>query len=171
MAEVHKIAGGFTVSIATIAAEFSMGRDTVAKRLDRAGLVPVDTKHGHPVYRLRDATKAILGVPLDAKEMPRDPDGGERDPSSLPPAERRAWYQSESERLKVEAAKRELLPAEEFEREMASALKLVVQALETLGDRLERDCALAPSVIERVNAIAAEVRGELHRDLSAIADE
>lgn len=162
MAAVHKIAGGFTVSISTIATEFQMDRKTVARRLDAAGLIPADHVRGYPVYRLREAVKAIFGLSVDRR---MDPDGPEPvDPAKLPPMERRAWYQSENERLDVEAKKRQLVPAAEVESEFAAGFKLVVHALDTLGDRLERDCALSGEQVDLVQKAVDQLREELYRD-------
>lgn len=162
MAAVHKIAGGFTVSISTLATEFQMDRKTVAKRLDAAGLVAADFVRGYPVYRLRDAVKAIFGL---SAERRIDPDGPEpMDPARLPPMERRAWYQSENERLEVETKKRQLIPAAEFETEIANGFKLLVQTLDTLSDRLEAECGLTSAQAVLVQESMDRIREELYRD-------
>lgn len=170
MAAVHKIAGGFAVSISTLAAEFGMGRDTVAKRLDRAGIAPTGEAKGYPTYRLRDACKAILGVSVDRRASLADDEDG-ADPCKLPPNERLAWMRSESERLKVATAKGELIPATHLEAELAKTLKMVVQALDTLPDKLERHCALPPAAVDKVIEALDELRGELHAELTAEPDE
>ncbi len=58
--------------------------------------------------------------------------------------ERKAWYQSERERLKFEQETAQLIPASDVRREFAIWAKAVVQVLETLPDILERDCGLLP---------------------------
>lgn len=162
MAAVHKIAGGFTVSISTIATEFRMDRGTVSRRLDAAGVAPVDQVRGYPVFRLRDAVKAIFGL---STERRLDPDGAEpADPSGLPPGERLAWYRSEDARLDVETKKRQLIPASEFETEIAKGFKLLVQMLDTLSDRLERECGLSPAQSALVQDATDKIREELYRD-------
>lgn len=169
MAAVHKLAGGFTVSITTIATEFGMDRKTVARRLDAAGLAPVDQVRGYPVFRLRDAVKAIFGLSVDRRI---DQEGDEPpDPAKLPPMERRAWYQSESERLDVETKKRQLIPAAEVEAEIAAGFKLVAQTLDTLPDRLERDCALGGDQVGLVQHVIDQLREELYRDQIAAESE
>ncbi|MBM0956484.1 DUF1441 family protein, partial [Escherichia coli] len=55
---------------------------------------------------------------------------------------RKAWYQSERERLKFEQETAQLIPASDVRREFAIWAKAVVQVLETLPDILERDCGL-----------------------------
>lgn len=167
MAAVHKIAGGFTVSISTIAAEFKMDRGTVSRRLDAAGVVPADHVRGYPVFRLRDAVKAIFGLSVDRRI---DPDGPEpADPATLPPMERRAWYQSENERLDVETKKRQLIPAGEFESEIAVGFKLMAQTMDTMSDRLERECGLTPAQASLVQRSMDKIREELYS--AQVADE
>ena len=162
MGEVHKIAGGFAVSIGTLATEFGMARGTVSKRLDKCGVQSFGEVRGFPTYRLRDAVKAILGVTGERRD---DEDGF--NPEKLPPNERLAWMRGESERLKIAAGKRELLPAAEFESALSGVLKALLQKVETIGDRLERDCALGPDAVRRVDEIVAEIRRELHESLTA----
>lgn len=162
MAAVHKIAGGFTVSISTLASEFGMDRKTVARRLDASGITPADQVRGYPVYRLRDAVKAIFGLSLE-RRIPEPDDATTIDPMRLPPMERRAWYQSENERLEVERKKGQLVPAADVEAEFATLTKLLVQGLETLPDRLERDAQLTPAQAEKVQNALDEIREELYR--------
>ncbi|HAN6410413.1 TPA: DUF1441 family protein, partial [Escherichia coli] len=84
----------------------------------------------------------------------------------MSPQDRKAWYQSENERLKFEAASRELLPVEEVAREYSSLAKAVVMVLETLPDILERDCALQPSAVIRVQRIIDDLRDEMARKIA-----
>ena len=67
----------------------------------------------------------------------------------LPP-DRKAWFQSERERLKFQQETGELIPASTVTREFSSMAKAVVQVLETLPDILERDCAMTPAAVVRV---------------------
>ncbi|MFK8698402.1 DUF1441 family protein, partial [Proteus mirabilis] len=50
------------------------------------------------------------------------------------PQDRKAWYQSERERLKFEQEVGALLPASEVAREYSALAKAMVQVLETLPD-------------------------------------
>ena len=157
MAKVHEIAGGLLVSISTLAREFGMGRDTVSKRLEQCGVKSADEVKGYPVYRIAEATKAILGPAISS--------ASESDPESLPPFERKAWYSGESERLKVAVEKRHLVPSEEVEAQLAAVIKRTVQMLATLPDRLERNCGLAPSVVERIVMECDAIRADYHAGL------
>lgn len=78
--------------------------------------------------------------------------------------ERRAWYQSENERLEVERKKGQLVPASTVEAEFAVLIKGMVQRLDTLADVLERDAALTPGQVEIVQRTVDSVREEMYRD-------
>ena len=80
------------------------------------------------------------------------------DPRDLPPMERRAFYQSENERLKVEQSLGTLVPAAEVEADYADLVKTVVQFMDTLPDVLERDCSLSPPQVIKVQEACDEVR-------------
>ncbi|ENA7307278.1 DUF1441 family protein, partial [Escherichia coli] len=62
----------------------------------------------------------------------------------MEPKERKDWYQSENERIKLEKEQRKLIPVDEVVIVYSSMRKAVVQVLETIPDVLERDCALTP---------------------------
>ena len=79
----------------------------------------------------------------------------------MAPQDRKAWYQSERERLKFEQEIGELLPASDVAREMASMAKAMIQGLETLPDILERDCAMTPSAVLRVQNIIDDMRDQI----------
>lgn len=75
--------------------------------------------------------------------------------------ERKAWYQSERERLKFEQETAQLIPASDVRREFAIWAKAVVQVLETLPDILERDCGLQPAAVSRVQSIIDDLRDQI----------
>ena len=72
---------------------------------------------------------------------------------------------SESERLKVEEAKGQLIQAADHETELAAVIKRTVQTLATLPDRLERECGLPPEVVERIVAACDAARAEYYQEL------
>jgi hypothetical protein len=109
------------------------------------------------VFRLAEAAPAILGQPRDE---PVD------DPLKLPPTERRAWFQSESERLKVEREKRRLIPVDEVALEMALIAKATVQMLQTLPDILERDCGISAAAVVRARDLIDQQRAALYQRLA-----
>ena len=84
-----------------------MDRRTVAKRIRDSGIPPAGTRNGYDVYQLARVAPALLGfIAADATVV---------DPRDLPPIERRAYYQSENERLEAEQTLGLLVPAAEVE--------------------------------------------------------
>lgn len=152
------------LSISRLATEFGMARETVAKRLRSAGVQADGKKDGYPVYRLRDAAPALI------EAAPTD-EAGDVDPDKLPPEKRRAWFQSERERMELEEKAGKLIPALEHERDMARLVGMVVQAFETLPDVLERDEGLQPHQVERVQQVLDGVRGKLYDRIVSDEDD
>ncbi|MEG1113272.1 MAG: DUF1441 family protein, partial [Hafnia sp.] len=114
------------VNVTQLAELVGMNRNLVARRLRDMELAGGNGEN-LKLYELGAALQALL--------TPSMKENGETSPQ-----DRKAWYQSENERLKFEAASRELIPVEEVAREYASLAKAVVMVLETLPDILERDC-------------------------------
>lgn len=152
------------LSISRLAGEFGMARETVSKRLREAGVQPDGKKDGYPVYRLRAAAPALI----DAAGTDAD---GEIDPDKLPPEKRRAWFQSERDRMELEAKAGKLIPALEHERDMARLVSIVVQVFETLPDVLERDEGLEPHQVERVQRALDQARERLYEQIVADEDD
>lgn len=153
-------------SIARLADEFGIDRRTATKRIRDAGVAPLGKRSGHDVYRVPDVAAALLGVAL-----PGAPEGGVVDPRDLPPMERRAFYQSENERLAVEQKVGTLVPAAEVEADYADLIKTVVQFLDTLPDVLERDCGLAPEQVIRVQDSCDRVRMAMFKRVTAEGED
>ncbi|HBN2098611.1 TPA: DUF1441 family protein [Escherichia coli] len=132
-----------TLNISQLAALSGVHRQTAAARLQR----------GHEsnlkLYRVVDIVSAFLALPPPVAE-------GEMDAH-----ERKAWYQSERERLKFEQETAQLIPASDVRREFAIWAKAVVQVLETLPDILERDCGLQPAAVSRVQSIIDDLRDQI----------
>ena len=144
-----------TASLRRLAAEFGIARDTVARRLRDGDVRPCGENRGHPIYRIRDVAPFLVDRSVYGQD-------GVIDPDKLPPEKRRAWFQSENERIDLELRARGLIPALEFERDMARLVGMVVQAFETLPDVLERDENLQPHQIERVQRVLDQLREKLH---------
>ncbi|EKM4697865.1 DUF1441 family protein [Enterobacter roggenkampii] len=137
------------VNVSQLAELVGMNRNLVARRLRELELVAGNGEN-LKVYELGPALQALL--------TPSVKENGE-----MSPQDRKAWYQSENERLRFELASRELLPVDEVAREYASLAKAVVMVLETLPDILERDCALTPTAVTRVQVIIDDLRDEMAR--------
>ena len=81
--------------------------------------------------------------------------------SDMPPSDRLSHWKAENERLKFELDTGQLIPADEVAREFSLMAKAVVMVLETLPDILERDCALTPAAVSRVQAVIDDLRDQL----------
>ena len=138
------------LNVSQLAALSGVHRQTVASRIKN-----IRTAGGHEsnlkLYKLTDILSELMKLPPPVAE-------GEMDPH-----DRKAWYQSERERLKFEQEVGELIPASDVAREFAEMAKAMVQVLETLPDILERDCALEPSAVMRVQRIIDDLRDEIAR--------
>jgi hypothetical protein len=150
MGEVREFKAGW--SVARLATEFGMDRKTVARRIRDANVPPAGKRSGYDVYRLADVAAVLVGVSVSFG------DDGTIDPRNLPPSERRAYYQSENERIKVEVSTGALVPAAEVEADYADLVKTLVQFFDTLPDVLERDCSLSPEQVIRVQEACDQVR-------------
>ena len=137
-----------TLNISQLAALSGVHRQTAAARLQN---LPVAGGHESnlKLYRVVDIVSAFLALPPPVAE-------GEMDAH-----ERKAWYQSERERLKFEQETAQLIPASDVRREFAIWAKAVVQVLETLPDILERDCGLHPAAVSRVQSIIDDLRDQI----------
>lgn len=161
MAEVSRLDEAYSWNISRLADAFGFHRDTVRKRLRDAGIVPVGTRNGVPVYSLKDAGPALFA---EASRWE-----GENDPDKLPPTERRAWFQSENERIKLEQELRNLIAADEVAYEMSRLAKAVANTLDGLPDILERDAGLSPEALERVQQVVDQLREQMYQ--AVIADD
>lgn len=161
MAKVTQFSYGWSAQ--WLADQFKMDRRTVIKKLKEAEVPVLKEADGHSTYRLKEAAQALLGF--------NEVEEGKRDPDKLPPMERRAFYQSENERLKVEATKGNLVPAAEVERDYAQLVKVVSQFFDTLPDVLERDAALSPEQVIAVQAACDRVRNSMHAMVASEDDD
>lgn len=83
------------------------------------------------------------------------------DVAEMTPSDRLAHWKAENERLSFEQSMGQLIPAEDVAREFSVMAKAVVQVLETLPDVLERDCALPPSAVMRIQNIIDDLRDQI----------
>lgn len=79
----------------------------------------------------------------------------------MDPSDRLAHWKAENERLKFEVDTKQLIPAEDVAREFSLMAKAVVMVLETLPDILERDCALTPVAVSRVQSVIDDLRDQV----------
>jgi len=156
---VTNIATGCNLSISTLASEFGQTRETVRKRLIDCDVQPSAKRSGYPVFRLKDVLPALLGG------------GNGQDPDTMDPYKRKAHYQGEHEKLKLQVERRELIPRIETEQEMAAMLKITAECFDTLPDVMERDCGLTADTLARMEAHLDKARESLYLRLVAEDDE
>ncbi|MDP5205803.1 DUF1441 family protein, partial [Alishewanella sp. SMS9] len=155
MGTLHSIDDAYAWSISRIAEAFGLDRRTVSARIKDSRAEPAGLRKGHPTYLLRDIGPALFGETRTA--VP----GDELDPANMLPKDRKDWYQSERERLKLETELKELVPAAEVARGYADLVKAVVNPLDSLIDELESKVGLSGDALERVQRIIDGLREEM----------
>jgi len=153
LAEINRLEDAYSWNLTRLADAFGLHRDTIRKRLNAAGVVPSGTRNNANVYRLKDVGPALFADSFA---------GSDGDPDDLTPQDRKAWYQSENERIKLEVELRQLLKADEVHLEMSRLAKAVTTTLDSLPDILERDCSLTPEAIERVQETMDALREQMY---------
>jgi transcriptional regulator with XRE-family HTH domain len=157
--KVTELPKGIYLTISQLAEEIGVARETIGKRMSEAGVRPAGKRGNYDIYRLRDALAAIQV----ADEVVN--------PDKLKPFERRAHYQAELEKLKLETEQRYLIPFIEVEQEQARLFKIVARTFDTLPDILERDCGLPPKVVTRVEKACDKAREECYQEIIGGADD
>tara|TARA_R110002096_G_scaffold5948_2_gene27316 strand:+ start:9962 stop:10456 length:495 start_codon:yes stop_codon:yes gene_type:complete len=161
--EINNIADAYNWSVSQFARAFSLDRRTVTRRIEEACISPAGKKNGHPTYALKDGARAIY-----SEQISFNPD---HDPALLPPTDRKAWYQSENERVKLEVQLRSLLSSHEVHREMSQLAKAVTTTLDSLPDILERDCDLSPEAVLMVQDSVDSLRDQMYLCIMQEDDE
>lgn len=138
-----------------------MDRRTVTRRIAEAGVPPADERRGHPVYELRRVLPALYAETVARPGTP---------PDEMLPTDRRAWYQSENERIRLEKELRQLVPAHEVHREMVRLVRRFTNSLDNLPDMLERDAGLDPARMEMVIESLDAAREHLYKTMAEELD-
>lgn len=100
--------------------------------------------------------------------------GGSIDPESLEPMQRRAWYEGETKRRELQVRDRELIPAADVERVVATAFAALSSDIRAIPDNLERRHGIAGDVAEKVAAAldeAMQSTSERLAELAHVGDE
>ncbi|EJH7423075.1 DUF1441 family protein, partial [Escherichia coli] len=138
------------LNISQLAALSGAHRQTVAARVKN-----ISPTGGHEsnlkLYRLTDILAELMKAPLPV-------DNEEMDPHA-----RKAWYQSERDRLKFEQEIGQLVPVSDVRRSFSVVVKAIVQVLETWPDRLERDRGWTSSQLNEVQIVVDEIRDTLEK--------
>lgn len=141
----------FRLNINQLSAITDLHRQTVAARLSNVPLAP----GSNPKLKLYSVLDILITL------LTRADDPAQINVDKMLPQDRKAWFQSERERLKFEQETSQLIPSSDVAREFSSMAKAVVQVLETLPDILERDCGLQPVAVARVQAIIDDIRDQM----------
>lgn len=161
MGEVVSTERAYEWSINRIAEAIGRDRRTVTRVIKEASVAPSGTRRNSPVYRLADVVSAFIARQSENAALSSSDD--------LHPQDRKAWFQSENERVKLERELRNLVPVDEVQREMSNLAKAVASGLDGLADMLERDAGLPPESIELVEQTTDALREQMYR--SIIEDE
>lgn len=152
MSNISNLGDAYNWSVAKIAEAFGLNRGTVKKRLLDANTPIANMVRGNPVYALRDIGPILFGADPSANA------DGIQDPSVMFPKDRKDWYQSENERIKLETTLKQLVPVSEVHREMAVIIKAISQVLDTWPDKLERDKGWKADQITEAQKVVDELR-------------
>lgn len=86
------------------------------------------------------------------------------DPDTLPPGERKAWYEGETKKRELQVRDRDLIPAIEVETAVATAFAALASGIWSIPDNLERKHGISGDVAELVgNALASEMEAAMER--------
>ena len=95
--------------------------------------------------------------------------GDNVDPETLPPAERKQWYEGEKHRRAIQVEDRELIPIAELEEVIGTAYASIAQTLLSMPDLLERRAGLPPEIAEQSEVIIHEAMNDLADRLQTFA--
>lgn len=138
--------GRALMNINELAAATGIHRQTVAKRI--AGLVPAEGSHCRlKLYDISEAFPAIYSVAGTHNN----------EPSQMKPGDRKAWYQSENQRIKLINRLSELVPADEAKREMALLVAIVIKSLNSWPDRLKSEKGWSEEHVEAAQLLVSEM--------------
>ena len=149
-------------NITAFSSLFRLNRATVRKRLKEANVQPCREVSGNPVYDIADAAEACFSEVKTYR--------GE-DPDEMSPMDRRAWYQSEMERVKLEEKCGNLCPVEDVGRVATTMMMGVVNPLDSVVDTLERKCGLNPDALEVVQEVIDQTRENLYQRSQRISED
>lgn len=95
--------------------------------------------------------------------------GGDVDPDSLDPMQRRAWYDGEKSKRDLQVKDRELIPVTEVEVVVATAFAALASDVRAIPDNLERRHGVSGDVAERVEDALNEAMDAIADRLSKMA--
>lgn len=164
MSEIVPITGAYEWSISRFAEALGMSRNTVSKRIREKQIKPARKVAGNFVYAIKDVMPALFSNESAVSS-------GQVNPDVMLPGDRKAWFQSENERIKFLKDINVLCDASDVAREFSLLAKAVVQVLDTLPDVLERDCGLTPKQVAKVQGVVDDLRDQMALQAGEMNDE
>lgn len=138
----------FKLNINQLAGITGVHRQTVAARLKNVEPAP-GSNAKLKLFQITDILTELM-APTISGEL-----------EEMSPSDRLAHWKAENERIKFEQETGQLIPADEVAREFSLMAKAIVMVLETLPDVLERDCALSPAAVSRVQSVIDDLRDQM----------
>lgn len=156
MAEVTNINDANSWNITRIAEAFNFGRDTVRKRLRKAGVKSSGKRSGIAIYALADVGPALYEGD-SRSELPEF-----QDPDKMDPKSRKEWFQSENERIKFMADVKQLITDGDHRQDLYDAFSSIVSELDNVPDYLERNGNWVPEQLEQVQELMDIIRQRIY---------
>jgi hypothetical protein len=126
-------------------------------QLAKEGVIP---RSGRGKYPLANSVRGYITF------LQQTASGSENvDPDKLEPFKRKAHYQAELDKLKLQTERGELTPRIQTEEMLAHAFKILGHELETIPDILERDTGATPQQLVKIEAIVDEAREQIYERL------
>ncbi|EPA7245822.1 head maturation protease, ClpP-related [Escherichia coli O9,30:H25] len=145
-AEITVYIDGVAASMASVVA---MAGDRVVMPERLKNIQPAGGHDKLKLYRVTDILTCFLDLPVPASL------------EEMEPHDRKAWYQSERERLKFEQETAQLIPADDVRKEMAIWGEIVSEELAKLPNILARDAGLKPMAVNRVQSIIDDLCNQI----------
>ncbi len=146
------------LNINQLAALSGLHRQTVTARMADVPLAP-GSNEKKKLYLLTDLITSLLAKTPSSED------------EEMNPHDRKAWYQSERERVQLEKDIIQLVPVSDVRRSFSVVVKAIVQVLETWPDRLERDRGWTASQLNEVQIVVDEIRDTLEKAVIDCCDE
>lgn len=121
------------------------------------GVIP---KAGRALYPFGAAVRAYV------RFLQQTASGTEQvNPDQLEPFRRKAYYQAESEKMRLAEAAGELIARADVETAMAATAKVVARFMDVLPDALERDCGATAPMLAKVEELLDKTREDIYQEL------
>lgn len=146
-------------SIAQLALDFELSRQTVTKRL--TDCKPSGVVRGYPGYTLKDAAPYILAPDFERLQTGvEEPE--EIDPDKLPPDMQKDYWDAQLKKQKFAREDGHLWDTLEVIEVLSESFKSLSQKLRTLPDVLERRAGLDADQVEKAQEILFEAQQSMH---------